>query len=800
MRHPGGRSGRALAVLLAGAVLSAGCGARWAYRQGQGEAKKGNWDMAVARLTKAHQKDPDNIAYKIALENARVQASRQHYMQARRHMAADELDKAVEELEIAVKFDGANKSAADDLIIVRAKILKREEDKRRLTDFDAMKTRAQAQRLPIPVLSPRSTAPIHMNFADQSLQTIFEALGKVAGVNVLFDADYRDKKAKVQLQGVTFQEALDQITFAHRLFYKVIDKNTIIIVQDSQAKRRVYEDLLLRTFYLQNVDTKEVEAILKTALGPQAKVLGNPTVNALTVIGTVDQLALAERVIGANDKAKGEVMVEVQIMEVNRNKLKEYGIRLSNYGAGLSLAPIADPAAGASAPADLNIRAHLLSSLNLSDFIISIPSGIFTRFLQTEDAVKILASPRLRAAEGKKTALKIGTEVPIPVTTFTAAATPGTGQTFAPATSFQYRNVGVNLELTPKVTAAGEITLELGAEFSLPGNVSTVAGQELPTFFTRTVNGILRVRDGETTLVGGLLQQRETETFAGALGIQSIPILNRLIPSSSRRNEQMEILISITPHLVRAPKIVEEDLRPVLIGTQDLVRVEGARPPLFGEPEVAPSPAPSPAAPPGPATGRPPGTVSPGQPPAGEQPTPAVTPVPPQGLPTPLPAPGGEPTPDPNATPSPTPPPSGGGASGSAFSPPETSVRAGEMTTVSLVLMNAQNVTGVELMVAYDPGVLEAVDVGPGTLLTLDGSAVGSERNIEPGRMRARLTRPTPTSGSGVVAQLTFRALSPGASALNVEAIALTTAGGGTAAPALAAPARVTVTADGPPQ
>ena len=799
MRHPGGRSGRALAVLLAGALLSAGCGARWAYRQGQGEAKKGNWDMAVARLTKALQKDPDNITYKIALENARVQASRQHYQAARRHLAADELDKAVEELEIAVKYDGANKSAFDDQAIVRARILRREEDKRRLTDFDAMKSRAQAQRLPIPVLSPRSTAPIHMNFADQSLQTIFEALGKVAGVNVLFDADYRDKKAKVQLQGVTFQEALDQITFAHRLFYKVIDKNTIIIVQDSQAKRRVYEDLLLRTFYLQNVETKEVEAILKTALGPQAKVLGNPTVNALTVIGTVDQLALAERVIGSNDKAKGEVMVEVQIMEVNRNKLKEYGIRLSNYGAGLTLAPIANPPSGAAA-ADLNIRAHLLSSLNLSDFIISIPASIFTRFLQNEDSVKILASPRLRGAEGKKTSLKIGTEVPIPVTTFTAAAAPGTGQTFAPATSFQYRNVGVNLELTPKVSASGEITLELGAEFSLPGNVSSVAGQELPTFFTRTVNGILRVRDGETTLVGGLLQQRETETFAGALGVQSIPILNRLIPNTSRRHEQTEILVSITPHLVRAPKILEEDLRPVLIGTQDLVRVEGARPPLFGEPEIAPSPAPSPAVPPGPATGRPPGTVSPGQPPAGEQPTPAVTPVPPQAVPTPIPAPNAEPTPDPNATPTPTPPPSGGGASGSAFSPPETSVRAGEMTTVSLVLMNAQNITGIDLMIAFDAGVLEAVDVGPGTLLTLDGAAVGSERNIEPGRIRARLTRPTPTSGSGVAAQLTFRALSPGASALTVEAIALATAGGGSAAPALAAPARVTVTPGGPPQ
>jgi general secretion pathway protein D len=706
------------------------------------------------------------------------------------------LEQAADELQIAVKYDGGNKSAVDDLAIVRARIQSRDDDRRRLTDFDAMKTRAQAQRLPIPVLSPRSTAPIHMNFADQSLQTILESLGKVAGINVLFDADYRDKKAKVQLQGVTFQEALDQITFAHRLFYKVLDKNTIIIVQDSQAKRRVYEDLLLRTFYLQNVDTKEVEAILKTALGPQAKVLGNPTVNALTVIGTVDQLALAERVIGSNDKAKGEVMVEVQIMEVNRNKLKEYGIRLSNYGAGIGLVPNENPA---TLPTDLNIRAHLLSSLNLSDFIVSIPASIFTRFLQNEDSVKILASPRLRAAEGKKTALKIGTEVPVPVTTFTATQPiPGGGGGFSPATSFQYRNVGVNLELTPRVSASGEITLELGAEFSLPGNESDIGGQRLPTFFTRTINGILRVRDSETTLVGGLLQTREIETFAGALGVQSVPILNRLIPNTSRRREQTEILISITPHLVRAPKIVEADLQPMLIGTQDLVRVEGARPPLFGAHEELPltAPSPAPAPPPGPSTGRPPATVSPSQPNAGEQPTPAVTPPPPQALPTPIPAPGNEPAPEP--TPTPTPPPAG--PSSASFSPPDLTVRAGDVATVSLVVMNAQNVSSVEMMISFDPAVLDAVDVGPGTLLTLDGAAVGTERNMEPGRIRARLTRPTPTSGSGVVAQFSFRGMGPGTTGLNVEALVLTTATGGAAAPALSAPARVTVTSAGPPQ
>ena len=292
-----------------------------------------------------------------------------------------------------------------------------------------MRTRVQAMPMPLPVLSPRSTAPIVLKFQDQSLQNVFEALGKVAGVNVLFDPDFRDKRVNVNLTGVTFQEALDQLTFANRLFYKVLDPNTLIVVPESQAKRRIYDDVLLRTFYIQNADIKEIEAVVKPLLGTSARVVSNPTLGATTIIGTVDQLALADRVITLNDKARGEVMVEVQILEVNRTKVKRYGIELSNYLVGLTLAPTGESRrrAGVLAP----IRAHMLSSLSLADFIVSIPNSIFARFIQDDSNVRILAAPKLRASEGKPAELKIGTEVPIPVTTFTATSQVG-GALFRP--------------------------------------------------------------------------------------------------------------------------------------------------------------------------------------------------------------------------------------------------------------------------------------------------------------------------------------------------------------------------------
>ena len=767
-----GRKGLVLAAVLAAALVSQGCAARWAYREGKHEAENGNWDLAVARFTKALRADPNNVGYKIALERAKVQASRAHHAEGKKHLAAGELEQAADEFDIAAKYDPSNKSFVDDLILVKERIRRRDEEKERLADFEATKARAQAARLPLPVLSPRSTAPITLRFTEVGLEKIYESLGKVAGVNILFDEGFRDKKASVNLTNVSFEEALDRISFVNRLFYKVLDQNTVIIVPDSAANRRKYEEVLVRTFYIQNAELKEVETILKTVVGPTAKVGTNPTLGALTIIGTVDELALAQRIVDSHDKARGEVLVEVEILEVNRNKLKQYGIELSNYSASVTYSPTG--AEGEVSGGFTNVRAHLLSSLNLADFVVQIPSTILFRFLQTDASVRILASPRLRAAEGKKTTLRIGTEVPVPVTTFqTAVSVPG--QAFTPATSFQYRNVGVNLELTPKVHASGEITLEMAAEFSVLGPTAVLAGTELPTFLTRNMNGTLRFADGETSLVGGLITSRDTTSHSGIFGLQSIPLLNKL-GGTRKEQEDTEILISITPHLVRAPKVTEEDLTSLNVGTRELVKVPGARPPLFGEPEETPSPAPGEPVPGAPAA---PGVP----PPAGARPGPRATPPPPPGSGTQIP-PSQLPLPSPAPSPSPEegPPPSAGSQAGpmvsAVFSPPEANIKLNNNGSISVVLMGAKDVTRVDVSLTYDPALAEAVDVTTGSLLTVDGANVGVEKGMEPGRVRASLARATGVSGSGAVATFTFRGVGAGRSALALEALTVRTATG----------------------
>lgn len=749
------RGFRGVLVLAAGLALSA-CAAGSAFRQGQKAAKNGDWDVAVARLTLALQKDPEDISYKIALENARIQASRHHYDEARKHLAAEELEKAAEELEIASNFDPGNKSASDDLLLVRERIRKRDEDKQLRTDLEAMKARAQATRVPVAVLSPRSTSPITLKFTDQSLQKIFDALGRLAGVNIVYDSDFRDKRWSLDVSNVTFEDALNQITKVNRLFYKILDPNTVIIAPESPQKRRSYDDNLVRTFYLENADVNETLTLVKTVAG-LTKAAGNPTLGAITVTGTPDELALAARIVELNDKVRGEVLVEVRILEVSRNKLKDYGIQLANYQVGATFSPTG--AANEVAGSLTNVRAHLLSSLNLADFIVSLPSSIFARFFQTGSNVKILASPRLRAAEGKKTTLKIGTEVPIPVTTFTA--TQAGASSFAPATSFQYRNVGVNMDLTPKVNPAGDITLEISTEFSVLGDDRNVGTGNnplvVPTFLTRNINGTLRVRDGETSLIGGLLQGRQAESLSGALGVQSVPILNKILSGRTKREDQTEILISITPHIVRAPKVTESDLAALYIGTKETVAVPSSHPPLFGTPEEAPPHA-APSSPP-PA------------PPQGEQ-APEASHPDATGAATSEPSP---PAPSPSPTPSPGAP---GSQSRVIFAPPVGRLKVGDSGSVSLVLMGAKGVESVDMALSYDPQQFEAMEVDPGPLLVLDGAAVTSERNLEAGRAVARFARPTATSGAGAIATLRFKALQAGSAKLTLQSLTVGNGGG----------------------
>jgi general secretion pathway protein D len=759
--------------LLVVALLIPGCAARNAYRQGTAEARKGNWDAAVARLTKAVARNPDSVRYRLALDDARSMAARQHADTGRKLLASGELDQAREQFEIAAKFDPINTGIAAALEDARARIRRREEEQREAAERETARVRARAGRYPLPELAPSSRNPIALKFTNEvSLKYVLETLGRVAGVNILFDPDYRDKQVAFNVTGVTFQDALEQLTFVNRLFYKVVDPKTLIVIPQNLAKHKSYDELFLRTFYLRNSDDKEgVTAIggaLTRLIGAGMKSFPDPQLGAITVLGTVDQLALAEKIITSHDKPRGEVLVEVKIIEVNRNRMKQYGIELSNYSAGSTFAPTSG--------SDYNkgdgltsVRAHLLSSLNLSDFVLAIPGNIVANFLTTENTSRLLASPRLRAAEGKKASLNIVSEVPVPTTSFYSysgtTGTDGATSPYAPTTSFQLKSVGLKLDITPTIGSGSEVTLDVKAEFGSEGASRTIGNLEIPTFNTRTIEGQIRVNDGETSLIGGLLQENEQLTLRGILGLQSIPIVGSFFSSPKKTRTETEMLISLTPHIVRAPHVSEADMTPLDSGTQEQVRVKSVQPPLFEEegksgPDSAAKPQENPAAPAGgPAT--------------------APAPVPPASPSAALPA---APTLGASAA-----APGPGAPVNAMLTAARTQLPRGESTTVSLILLRARPFDGVEIDATFDPTAVQLLATVPGGLLTLVGGAAAEPAITfpEPGRLHARLAaqraaEPPSVSGSGVVAVFTVRVLKEGATSFRIES--LRTFGGPSAA------------------
>jgi general secretion pathway protein D len=817
------RSSKSIILVgLLACTLGVGCAARRDYREARVAARHGDWDLAVARLMRAVERDPNNIRYRMELEDARTRASRAHAEKAHKRLAEDDLNGAIEEMDIASKLEPSNAKLAGELEALQSRKAKREAEQQKQSDFDAALERARAATYPVPVLSPRSRSAFDLKFQDTAMEKVFDSLGRIAGVNIIFDPDVRgkEKAISVDLKGVTFEEALDQLTLTNKLFYKVLDGNTLLLAADTPQKRKAYEEMVLRTFYLQNVDKPEevVSVVTKMLSGSRtlkAQVLAAKDRPIITMLGTPDQVALADRIIKALDKPRGEVLVEVRILEVSRNRLKNYGIALSNDSASVLFSPTGadqEITKDTNGNQSTNLRANLVSSLNLSDFVVSIPASIFSRFLQTDSTVRLLASPRLRAGEGKKTTLKIGTKVPIPQTSFTAygggTGTGGTASPYTPYTSFNYQDVGVELEFTPKVNPNGDILLdEFRATFSLLGEDRSVGGDlKIPVILSREIGGTLRLRDGETSLIGGLIQGREAESMSGILGLQSIPLVNKILGSQNRGKDESEILISLTPHLVRGPTVMAEDLEALPVGTQEHPRVPGARPALFGEEPAEEATSSEKGAAPAEPGGAPQPEVS--APSSATAPAPSALPAPPTGPPV-----SGPPTSEEGAALSPTgePPGTAGPRQGqelsAQLSPVRVSLAPGSTARISLIARGLREATAVEAVLVQDSDVVEVGSMVPGALLTLGGAPaqLSSQRQGNRITVNVALTAPGPgVTGSGAIVVLTLTGKAAGQTNLRLESLVVTAAGGAQtrAEPGGAsATARITVTGapSGPP-
>lgn len=573
MRDNAAKLGRLLLVLLplgilTGVALSGCSAAGGAFRKGGAAAQQGNWDAAVVHYTRAVNEKPDNIEYRMALERALIESGAFHVQQAQKRLAAEDLSGAIEELELALRLDPSNKYAQSILDETKGRLAEREARKEEAGQFEERRRRAQELFGGRPILEPSSTAPIQLRFAeDTSLQKIFEVLSKLSGINILFDESFRDKRVTVDLVDVSFEEALDKLVLINRLFYKIVDTSTIIIVPDNAQKHRQYDDLVLRTFYIVNAEVNTVANMLRTIAGIQ-RVQPNPELKSITVRATPDQVAVAERIVELNDKSKSEIMLDIEILEINRTKALEYGLKAAEYAASLTFAPsgastTATGTGGTTTTTTNGFRLNRLTSVDASDFLLKFPTTASFMLFKSKSEARLLANPKLRASEGQPAELRLGQEVPVPVTSFVSQfGTPG-GVPTTPVTSFQYKNVGINVTITPKVFVDGEIELQLQLETSTQLDTRTIGGIELPVFGTRNVNNVVRLRDGETNLVGGLIQQEDRKTLSGFPGLIDVPLLSRIFGNNSDNSTSGDVVFSITPHIVRAPRVTEMDLAPL---------------------------------------------------------------------------------------------------------------------------------------------------------------------------------------------------------------------------------------------
>jgi general secretion pathway protein D len=764
-------------ALVAVALVAAGCASYRTRRAAQLAEAREDWDEAVVQYLDLTARDPGNVRWRSALLRAKLRASQEHFSAGQRFLAAGVPERALLDFQQAVQLDPTNQYAQVELDKVRAQLERERSGTGAPTPtLDELKRRARELPAQPPMLEPRSKTPISLVFPQpQSLFAIYQALGKAFGINILFDPQLRDQDLAIELRDVTAQTALETLMRTAQHFYKVIDEHTILIAQDNQQNRKTYEDVVMQTFFLSNADVQEVVQLIRSMTGSR-NVIQNKQLNAVTVRDTIDKVRIAQKLIEGIDKAKSEVVVDVELIQVNTVKLRDLGVSLSNNQITQTLD------LGEEAP----IRLPDLRHLTQNSWIFTIPTIVYD-FIKSNSDAQLLAKPQLRITEGEKANLHIGDKVPIPVTTFNTQQT--AGGNIVPITSFQYQDVGIRIGIEPRVHHNKEVTLKLTVEVSqITGFQDAGGGQRQPIIGTRTIESTIRLKDGETNFLAGLIRTDETNAESGVPGLSDIPVLGRLFGKTRVDIQRTDVMLTLTPHIIRSPDITQADLVPIWVGTEANLSFRGGSPRVESEAE---GPFDVPEDNPELLEERLRQQIE-QLPPGLNQEVPGVSLAPATGPSDPF-----RPTPPPD-TEKTEPPPDGGMASQDAVEfdggetipafagrasraadlalsvvPELVSVRAGDRFELGVDVEARVPVAHLPLTVAYDPTLLAVERVAAGDFLGGAADAEVTADTSTPGEIvlgASRLERRAGVAGRGRLARILFRALGEGSSEVRLAA------------------------------
>ncbi len=576
-------------------------------------------------------------------------------------------------------------------------------------------------------LAPISNVPITIKMTEDS-KVVYQTIGQIAGVNVLFDYDYTSRRIKVELNGVTLEEALQIAALESKTFWRPVTSNTIFVAQDNPAKRKELEQSVLKTFYLSNLsaptELQDVVNAIRAVLDVQ-RVQQLLSQNALVVRGTPDQIALAEKLVDDLDKARPEVVVDIAVLQVSKDRSRTLGLLppssatvtlQSNINNNTTTTGTTTGTTGTGS-SNTGLELNTLDNLNATDFQVSIGSANLSAVMGDSDT-KMLQNPQVRALDNQKATLKIGERVPVATGSFQPGIG-GVGINPLVNTQFQYLDVGVNIDVTPHVHGDREVTLKITMEISSVVGQSSIGGISQPIIGQKKIEHEIRLADGESSLIGGIFDDSQTRSLSGIPGLAQIPILRYLFGQTTQDKTQDETVFVITPHIIRGASVSELNQRPIDIGTATAIELRH----VSHSAAAAPAPAtPAPATPP----------------PAAQTPNQAAAP-----------------------------------AANFMFDPAQITAVKGNTFVVNLLISGAQNVFSVPVQMNYDPAKLQLVNVSNGGFLSQDGQAVALVHREEEatGTLLITATRPPGSggvSGQGSVVTLTFQAKASGQTPLTI--------------------------------
>lgn len=761
--------------------------------QGREAEVRGDHDKALDFYERALALDPSDTGYLLSVRRARFTAAQSHVDRGQKLRKEGKLEEALAEFQRAFSIDPASSIAEQEMrrtyqMIDRQKQKKDAGEPEKPADrglTPAEQARREAEKrvssiLPVPELKPISRQVTGLKMVNQTAKVLYETLGKLAGINVLFDSEYQDQKRfSIDLNNTTLDEALDNISLLTKTFYKPLSPSTIFVTQDNVTKRRDYEEQVTRIFYLQNLtspqELQEVMTGMRTVTDVR-KVFPINSQSAIVVRGTADQVALAEKVLLDLDKPKPEVIVDVLVMEANKTKTRDLAFTpvsggKNGLGTSVTYTPGGGSGSGTGTGASTStglVPINSLSSMTTGDWSVTLP-GFLLQALMSDRQTKVLTTPQVRATDGQKASLRLGDRYPYATGSFQ----PGVGAVgVSPlvSTQFQFAEVGVNVDLTPRIHANDEVSMQVEFEISNIREKVDVGGLSQPVIGQRKVNHIIRVKEGEVTLIGGLMQANVSKTKSGVPGLMNLPVIGRFFSSENLENTNSDLLVALVPHIVRTPEVTAENTRMIATGTETIYKLNYAPPKEEPAPAKGAAPA-APAAPGGlktlPAGAPPTNPAAPAAPPPPPATTPASAPPPVQGDIAARPeAPGLARAGTGPATPA------------LIFKPSATEVARNGTVTVDLQIDNVADLFSAPMRIKYDNKVLKLVEVQRGPFLAGDGQQVtfSDSKAEDIGAAIINMNRVAGAggiSGSGVLLTLKFQAIGQGVSPVRFEEVTL---------------------------